>query len=85
MKKIFQTSLTILALALTFASCSTTKSTSTSASTETSAANISRGKFTGTWTLTNVSYDGLVANAVQNVFDQASPSAFVGSTWKFTQ
>jgi hypothetical protein len=51
---------------------------------ETSATSVSRGKFVGTWTLTNVTYDGLVPNAVQNVFDQAAPSAFVGSTWKFT-
>lgn len=77
MKKILNTSLAILALAFTFASCSSTKGT-------TSASSISRGKFVGTWTLTNVGYDGLVQNAVQNVFDQAAPSAFVGSTWKFT-
>lgn len=84
MKKIFQTSIAIVALALTFVSCSSTKNTSTSASTQTSATNISRGKFVGTWTLNNVSYDGLVANAVQNVFDQAAPNAFIGSTWKLT-
>ena len=84
MKKIFQTSVAILALALTVASCSSTKNTGTSASAETSASSVSRGKFVGTWTMTNVSYDGLVANAVQNVFDQAAPSAFIGSTWKFT-
>jgi len=84
MKKIFQTSIAVVALALAFASCSSTKNTSTSASTETSASSVSRDKFVGTWTLTNVSYDGLVENAVQNVFDQAAPGAFVGSTWKFT-
>jgi hypothetical protein len=79
MKKIFQTTLAILAVALVFSACSTTKSATSS-----SAANVSRGKFVGTWNLTNVSYDGLVANAVQNVFDQAPANAFVGSVWKLT-
>lgn len=81
MKKIFQTSLAILALTFVFSACSSTKNTTAGT---TSAASVSRGKFVGTWTLTNVTYDGLVPNAVQNVFDQAPPSAFVGSTWKFT-
>jgi hypothetical protein len=44
----------------------------------------SRGKFTGTWTITNISYDGLLENAVKNVFGQAPPSAFRGSTWQLT-
>lgn len=81
MKKIFRTSLAILALAFAFSACSSTKSTTSDGS---SAVSVSRGKFVGTWTLTNVTYDGLVPNAVQNVFDQAAPSAFVGSTWKLT-
>jgi len=81
MKKILQTSLAILAIAFVFSACSSQKNTVSGGS---SAASVSRGKFVGTWTLTNVSYDGLVPNAVQNVFDQAAPSAFVGSTWKLT-
>ncbi|MBB5396511.1 lipocalin family protein [Mucilaginibacter sp. AK015] len=81
MKKIFQTSIAILALTFIFSACSTPQNTNSGA---TSSANVSRGKFVGTWTLTNVTYDGLVPGAVQNVFDQASPDAFVGSTWKFT-
>jgi hypothetical protein len=84
MKKIFQTSLAILALSFVFTACSTPQNTNSTPATETSATSVSRGKFVGTWTLTNVTYDGLVPNAVQNVFDQAAPSAFVGSTWKFT-
>ncbi|WP_454803436.1 hypothetical protein [Mucilaginibacter phyllosphaerae] len=80
MKKIFQTSLAILALTFIFSACSTPQN----ASTGTSSTSVSRGKFVGTWTLTNVNYDGLVPGAVQNVFDQAAPEAFVGSTWKFT-
>ncbi|OOQ58693.1 hypothetical protein [Mucilaginibacter pedocola] len=84
MKKIFHTTVALLALSLAFTACSSSKNTSSSPSTETSAASVSRGKFVGTWQLTNVSYDGLVENAVQNVFDQAAPRDFIGSTWKFT-
>ncbi|GGH17759.1 lipocalin family protein [Mucilaginibacter phyllosphaerae] len=80
MKRIFQTSLAILALTFIISACSTPQNTSAG----TSSGNVSRGKFVGTWTLTNVTYDGLVQGAVQNVFDQAPPEAFVGSTWKFT-
>ncbi|MET3978558.1 hypothetical protein ABIB62_001127 [Mucilaginibacter sp. UYP25] len=81
MKKIFQTTIAILAVAFIFSACSTPQQTNAGT---TSSPNVSRGKFTGTWTITNVSYDGLVPGAVQNVFDQASPADFVGSTWKFT-
>ena len=80
MKKIFQTSIAILALTFIISACSTPQNTSTG----TSSSSVSRGKFVGTWTLTNVNYDGLVPGAVQNVFDQAPPEAFVGSTWKCT-
>ena len=80
MKKILQTSIAILALTFIFSACSTPQN----ANSGTTSSNVSRGKFVGTWTLTNVAYDGLVQGAVQNVFDQASPEAFVGSTWKFT-
>ena len=78
MKKIVQTIFAVLALTFVFSACSSTKNTVSSTST------VSRGKFVGTWNLTNVSYDGLVPNAVQNVFDQAPPNAFVGSVWKLT-
>ncbi|MBD1394130.1 hypothetical protein [Mucilaginibacter glaciei] len=81
MKKIFQTTFAILALAIAFTSCSTTKNASSAG---TSGMSVTRGKFVGTWNLTNVSYDGLVPNAVQNVFDQAPASAFIGSVWKLT-
>ncbi|HEY0245004.1 MAG TPA: hypothetical protein VGC01_05535 [Mucilaginibacter sp.] len=43
-----------------------------------------RSAFTGTWTLTNVSYSGLVEGSVQTVFDQAPPQDFVNSTWELT-
>ncbi|MDN5285344.1 MAG: hypothetical protein JWR38_1618 [Mucilaginibacter sp.] len=76
MKKIFQTSIAILSLIFVLSACSSPKNTVSGV--------VSRGKFVGTWTLNNVSYDGLVQNAVQRVFDQAPPEAFVGSTWKLT-
>jgi hypothetical protein len=76
MKKLVQTSIAILSLIFVFSACSTTKNATMS--------NVSRGKFVGTWTCNNVSYDGLVQNAVQSVFDQAPPEAFVGSIWKLT-
>ncbi|MES2808850.1 MAG: hypothetical protein V4619_09515 [Bacteroidota bacterium] len=76
MKKIVQLTFTFLALAFILQACSTTK-TSGSAS-------ASRGNFVGTWTITDISYDGLVPNAVQDVFNQAPPAAFVNSTWKLT-
>ncbi|SDE93937.1 hypothetical protein SAMN05216464_1111 [Mucilaginibacter pineti] len=76
MKKLFQTSIAVLSLIFVLAACSSTKNTVST--------NVSRGKFVGTWTLNNVSYQGIVQNAVQNVFDQAPPEAFTGSTWKLT-
>jgi hypothetical protein len=77
MKRIFEIIVMAVVIGLTVVGCSTQN-------TATSVSNVGRGKFTGTWTLNNVSYDGLVESAVSNVFDQAKPSAFVGSTWKLT-
>jgi hypothetical protein len=78
MKKLVQFSFAVLAVTLILSACSPSKNAITGAS------NVSRGKFTGTWTLNNISYDGIVQQAVQNVFDQAPPQDFVGSTWKLT-
>jgi hypothetical protein len=47
-------------------------------------AGASRAKFVGTWTLSKVSYDGLLPGSVQSLFEQASPESFNGSTWKLT-
>ncbi|MGF7081878.1 hypothetical protein [Mucilaginibacter sp. UYCu711] len=74
MKKIVQFTFTVLAFAFILQACSTTKSL----------VGASHGHINGTWTLTNVSYDGLVPGAVHDVFNQAPPSAFVNSTWKLT-
>jgi hypothetical protein len=74
MKKILKFTLTVLAFTLILQACSTTKSL----------VGAQNGPINGTWTLTNVSYDGLLPNAVQDVFNQAPPAAFVNSTWKLT-
>lgn len=71
MKKIVQLSLTVLALTFILQACSTTRALT----------GADKGKVNGTWTLTNVSYDGIIANAVQDVFNQAPPASFVNSTW----
>jgi hypothetical protein len=71
MKKILHFSLSVLALTFILQACSTTKSL----------VGAQNGPINGNWTLTNVTYEGLVAGAVQNVFDQAPPAAFVNSTW----
>lgn len=74
MKKLVPLSL-LIALFFTISACSTIKSSTKAPS---------RSKFTGTWTLNTVTYEGLVEMGVQNVFDEAKPADFVGSTWKLT-
>ena len=74
MKKILQLTLSVLALTFILQACSTGKSL----------VGDQNGPINGNWTLTSVSYEGIVANAVQNVFDQAPPSAFVNSTWQLS-
>lgn len=74
MKKILHFSLSVLALTFILQSCSTTKSL----------VGAQGGPINGNWTLTNVSYEGIVSAAVQRVFDQAPPAAFVNSTWNLS-
>jgi len=74
MKRLFKTGVTFLVLAILATSCSVVNKT----------AGVDRSKFVGTWTVTNVTYEGIIGNAVQKIFDQASPAAFEGSTWQLT-
>ncbi len=74
MKKTLQILIPVLAIALLIASCSVPAALTGS----------SRARFVGTWTLNTVTYERLVSGSVQTVFDQAAPSAFVGSTWQLT-
>jgi hypothetical protein len=78
MKRTFKTSAIILLAAVVYTACSTVKKLPATV------AGASRAKFVGTWTLTKVSYDGLLPGAVQTVFDQGTPEDFNGSTWKLT-
>ena len=77
MKIIFRLTL-LIAATFVITSCSTPKNAVTGTPT------ISRGKFTGVWTISNISYNGLVENAVQKVFGQGPPATFRSSTWNLT-
>lgn len=77
MKKLFHFLGIAVFMAVLFSACSGPKNTM-------AGADVSRSKFTGNWTITHVGYEGLVSGAVQNVFDQAPPAAFAGSTWRLT-
>ena len=76
MKKIFRLTLALSALTFIIVSCSAPKNTVSN--------QISRGKFVGTWMLNTVTYDGLLPGSVQDVFNQAPPQGFTGSTWRLT-
>jgi len=78
MKKILRAAIAAIALITIFSACSTIKSLPAAAT------GASRARFVGTWNLNKVSYDGLVSGSVQNVFDQAPPNDFIGSTWQLT-
>ena len=78
MKKLLQTSALIIVLAFAFTACNTVKKLPATV------AGASRARFVGNWTLTRVSYEGLVPGSVQTVFDQGAPEDFNGSTWNLT-
>jgi len=76
MKHIFRSVTSIIILVAILSACKTVKNLPAAATGK------SRAVFVGTWTLSGISYDGLVPGTVQNVFDQAPPNDFKGSTWK---
>ena len=78
MKRLLQTSTLVIVLVFAFSACSTVKKLPATV------AGASRARFVGNWTLTNVSYDGLVPGSVQTVFDQGAPEDFNGSIWNLT-
>src|ERR1051325_3875553 len=78
MKKLLQTSALILVSIIAFTACSTVKKLPATV------AGALRARFVGNWTLTRVSYEGLVPGSVQTVFDQGAPENFNGSTWNLT-
>jgi hypothetical protein len=68
----------IVAILVVISACSTVKKLPATV------AGASRARFVGSWTLTKVSYEGLLPGAVQTLFDQDTPDNFTGSTWKLT-
>lgn len=74
MKRLFQTSITFLVVIILATSCTVVNKT----------AGVDRSRFVGTWTVTNVSFEGIVGMGVSKIFDQAAPNAFMGSTWQLT-
>lgn len=78
MKKIFSILFAVVAVTVILQACSGIKNLPAAAT------GASRARIVGTWTLTAVNYDGIVAGAVQNVFDQAPPRDFINSTWQLT-
>jgi hypothetical protein len=78
MKKQFKISVLMALFILAVCSCSTIKKLPANV------AGASRARFVGTWTITNISYDGLLPGSVQSIFNQASPDAFKSSVWNLT-
>ena len=76
MKKLVLSAVALFTALIVITGCSASKNATTTS--------VGRGKITGTWTVTSVTYDGLLSNSVQSVFDQAPPKAFEGSTWVLT-
>lgn len=78
MKKIFLTSAILIIAVCVFSACTTVSKLPATA------AGASRARFVGTWSVTKVSYEGLLPGSVQTVFDQSAPEGFNGSTWVLT-
>jgi len=78
MKKLIQYSIIALFISVVYSSCSTTQKAVSYT------AGASRSKFVGTWVCNTVTYQDIISGTVQKVFDQASPQAFVNSTWILT-
>jgi hypothetical protein len=68
----------IITLFIVISACSTVKKLPATV------AGASRARFVGSWTLTMVSYDGLLSGSVQTLFNQDAPANFKGSIWKLT-
>lgn len=77
-KKQLQLAAVLVAVILSISSCSTVKKLPATV------AGASRARFVGTWTVTAVTYDGLIPGAVQTFLNQGPPEDFNGSIWKLT-
>src|ERR1700761_5048164 len=68
----------VVALLIIISACNTVKKLPAAV------AGASRARFVGNWTLTKVTYEGLLPGSVQTLFNQDAPENFKGSTWKLT-
>lgn len=76
MKKIFLMAALVCSVLVVLQSCSPKTTTGTVA--------MKRGNVTGNWTLTNITFEGVPANAVKSFLGESSYQCFVGSTWNLT-
>lgn len=75
MKKTLLKVVAVLMVALVFSACSGTKNGTN---------NVSRGKISNTWVVSQVSLQDLLVGSVQSVFDMAPYKCMEGSIWKLT-
>jgi hypothetical protein len=78
MKRILVIAAILCSSLMVLQSCSTPKGASSAA------ADLKRGRVTGTWVLNDITFDGIPPIAVRGLFDEPSYKCFVGSTWRLT-
>jgi hypothetical protein len=77
MKRILIIAAILCSSLLVLQSCSSTKNGS-------AATSLKKGNVTGTWVVSNITFEGIPSIAVKSLFNEASYQCFEGSTWKLT-
>jgi len=75
MKRIFLIAAILCSSLMVLQSCSPKGATGTS---------LKRGNITGTWTLTDITYEGIPQANVKSLFEEGPASCFIGGTWTLT-
>lgn len=75
MKRIFLIAAILCSSLMVLQSCSPKAGTATT---------VKRGDVTGTWTLNDITFEGVPQSAVKSLFDDGPYTCFVGSTWRLT-
>jgi hypothetical protein len=75
MKRIFLIAAILCSSLMVLQSCSPKGAASTS---------LKRGNVTGTWILSDITYEGIPQSAVKSLFDDGPASCFKGGTWILT-
>ncbi|WP_316787939.1 lipocalin family protein [Pedobacter frigoris] len=75
MKRIFLIAAILCSSLMVLQSCSPKSGAATT---------VKRGDVTGTWTLNDITFEGVPQSAVKSLFDEGSYTCFVGSTWRLT-